>query len=834
MCMVRQMIPTPQMKAKAQARADAVAVSQHRAAKHALHTRKDPRTCFTARVATFGPPKVSMKPAQIAYWRSQLDPSDESALFVCAAECNYAIKATDLPVRESPPGTWRQDYDTILAHMDEARNQLWQIALTGEEEAVSKQWNVLDELREKAIASFPDESNIVFGSAMSGVMFYTVQGRPNALKNTCDITEDGFPGVDVVSLTTPVDAVQSGARGKGSGHQATRSSRSAAGGSMGGGEHSWPCPRPQVPVLCYPSGEKSFTVYGPAIVKRMRLCEQEMRHIAHELDAALQARGEEQEHVEALDITMQQVDACEQMYRAMEGAGKSWKENFRLVLPLEGDIMLDDGALSAFLQERVDSLVFKLMPPGSDASSGISYVAVLVGTEHAPPCISVPCMDKHLEDDEFPEMVHGPTGNICIFGPPGFIAKGELGGTSVQEETDMGRFVNPTLGAHLPELSALCTSTTMDTVNCKMYATVPGVTKPKMSMLDTKNFCSELFSGDIEHLVLTLVMVVCGEQYSNVKRNDDGMMANESFKIKLHPVQAHASTGTSRLFKDLVPEETGVASAFQNLVVVDDTHDSGRELFASACKSGFSVERASRSAVPVPLPQAQAQCFFSINDDNKLQEMGIVPPGGDDSNFCCNNHQSGLCRVLLNPQSAFRLPDGTMEQGLEGLRAALGVRTLGELMYLGIFQQTQVAHKIQVKQHDGKDDEIGEPVDMSQAQTGTCGSSPCLVLPVPSNMLLKVTIKAGINPIGYFRCIYLTETGEQEEEDYMDLKPGEEHEFPYPLQKEQTDEPDGLCVDLGNKGTLKIFFYAEKTMFQPSLWGNACDLLQRQKKRLKM
>lgn len=820
MCMLR--VVTPKQKEAARQQAAAGAALQHQAAKDVLHTGEDPLTCFAASVVSFGPPKVAMTPEQEAYWRlrSRLDEDDVSGLCLCAAECLYTIKAKDLPVRQSLPGTGGRDYNTILEEMRAVKGQLWRIALVSDEEAVSEQKKLLDkldELREEAIACLPGDSDIVFGSAINDP-FYVVQGRPNALENTCQITEKAFPKLDVVSLTTPVDIVESDARAKGG---ATRSAKSVAGKRMRGGEHSWP-DRPEVPVFRFDNGVQSFTIYGPAGVSMMLACKQELWHLAHELDAALQARGEEPEHVNALNITMQQVAACEQMYRTMEEAGKSWKAYFGLILSVECDIMLDDGALGAFLDERVDSLVFNLMPPGSNASSGISYVAVNVGTERAPGCLPVPCMDKHVGDKEFPEMVPGPTGNFCILGPPGLIATGKLGGTSVQTDTDMCRFVNPTLGERLPDLSALGTSTVMDPANGEMHATVQVVLQAEMSMQQTKNACRELFSGDIAHSVLTLVKVVCGERYSNVERDEDGMVVNQSFKIEFCPVHAHASTGTSLLFTDLVSEETSGADELHNLVVVDSTHDGAPSLLAGTCGSSFTVERASARAGPVPVAQEHPGCFFGTDEKNMVCKVGVVRPGENDSEFRAYEHLPALRKVLLNPQSAFRLPDGTMKHGLEGLRAALGVRTLGELMYFGMHQTMEKEHTITVTKHDGKEDEIGEPVDMSMALQGLCRKSPCLALEVPSGKQIRVKVKAVRRPLR-FKCILLQETGEQEPEDeVISREPTEKYELPFPLEYANTEDPGGWCLDFGNNSLLNLFFYVEGKKFQPSTWGDEC------------
>ena len=827
MCMMLRIQPTAQQRLAAQSLAAASAATRHHAATDALHTHKDPRGYFAASVLALGKPKVPLTREQEASLRSRLGADDGSPSSFLAFEAHYGIEATELPVRQSLPATGGRDYTSITEQIKEVKQRSWDFVLQGNTDAEREQLSLLHELRGEAAACFPGESNLVFGSGMRGAALYTVEGRPNALENTRRITKDGLPRLDVVSLTTPVEVVESGTRGKGA---ATRSAGSAAGGHMRGQEHSW-AKLPEVPVMHYDNGVQSFTVHAPRGVATMRACEQELLYYALELDAALQARGEEPQHVKALQIAMQQVAACEQMYRTMEEAGKSWKACFPLILSVDALIMLDDGALSAFYDERVDSLVFNLMPPGSDVSTGISYVAVHHGTACAPPCMPVPCMDKHLGDDKFPKKVPGPNIDTCIFAPPGLVAQGKLGGTFVQEEDRMRCFVNPTLGEHLEVLSALGKSTTMDPVNHLMHATAPVVLKEKSSMGDTKIFCSKVFSGDIKHSVLTLGKVVCGERYSNVKRDEDSMVLNESFDIELCPVHAPASTGTSPLFKDQVGETSG-ASQFHNLTVVDSTHDGASCLYEGACQSSFTVQPASARAGRVALPKEHSKCFFGTDEKGKVRKLGFVRPGSDNSHWCAHEHLPALCKVLLNPQSAFRLPNGTMMPGHEGLRAALDVSTLGELMYLGIFETVQEAHTITVRQHDGRDDETGEPVDMSQAKTVMCGSTPCFVLPVPSDMLLKTTVKAGRTPIDNFRCVYLLDTGEEEpENEDVKLKAGESYELPFPSQFTSTDSPDGWRTEFAPDSKLQIFFHVQGSNFQPSTWGDKCCMPPPPKRR---
>lgn len=830
--MTRMVAWTPRQRQQAQEQAAASAASQLEAVTHALHDEEDPNGFFAACVCLYGKPNELLTPEQEACLRSRLHPDDGSPLFFAAVEAHYGIKASGLPARQSLPGTGGRDYTTIMQEIRVVRKQVWENGLKCMEEAESECRMRLDELCREAIMVFPEGSNIVFGSAMKGAAFYVNPGGPDALKHAGHITAAALPRLGVVNLMTPVEFVASGARGKGANDVQTRSGGSAAGGRMIGDVPS--CPMlPELPVLRHANGERSFTIYGPEAISTMLACKQVLRQIAQERDAALEERGQEPEHVEALKISMEQVHACAQLYHEVANAGKGWKQFFRLILPAEGEILLDDGALGAFYDQRVDSLVFKLMPPGSDVSSGISYVAVHAGTELAPPPISIPCMDKHLNDDKFPQMVDRLNINICLFVPPGYIAEGELGGTFVQEQADMSSFVNPTLGENLQVLSGLRKSTTMDAVNGMLHASVPVVLEPRMSMPETKIFCRNLFGGDIDDLVLTLGKVVCGKQYSNVETNEHGMLLNKSFQVMLRPVQPHASTGTSPLFKDLVPEEMSDVSQFQKLVVVDSTHNGAQSLHTGVCKSTFTVKRGARAGL-VKSPEEHSKCIFGFDEKGNITKFGIVHPGGNDNHLCTHHHLPALCKVLLNPQSAFRLPDGTMKQGPEGLRVALDVSTLGELMYLGIFETRKKAHTITIKKHEGKDDETGEHVDMSQAQTGMCGEFPCLVLPVPSDVHIKTTVKAGPTPIPKFQCVYLADTGEQEPEgNDVELQAGEPYELPFPLQYTPQSYPDGWSMDFAGGSKLRIFTHDESSDFKKSTWGDQCSELLPPSKRRK-
>ena len=124
---------------------------------------------------------------------------------------------------------------------------------------------------------------------------------------------------------------------------------------------------------------------------------------------------------------------------------------------------------------------------------------------------------------------------------------------------------------------------------------------------------------------------------------------------------------------------------------------------------------------------------------------------------------------------------------------------------------TMRSMEINVKEHDGKDDEEGEDIDAKNIQNKIASESN----PVHTNtytvsviMLIRVTIKfpspgdtkelketkIGLTPV------YVKDNGATESEDRIELAYDEPYELPFPLQKEAGEEEDGwqLQDDNGN------------------------------------
>jgi hypothetical protein len=112
--------------------------------------------------------------------------------------------------------------------------------------------------------------------------------------------------------------------------------------------------------------------------------------------------------------------------------------------------------------------------------------------------------------------------------------------------------------------------------------------------------------------------------------------------------------------------------------------------------------------------------------------------------------------------------------------------------------------QVTVKQHDGKDDEKGEHVDNSRIT-----KRPNLRLySVDPDLLIRVTVKnmSSTSDIS-FKPVYVKDNGEEEPEDIVELKSGEDFDLPFPLRKEAGEDEDGWAIkDNEGKTVLKLRF----------------------------
>ena len=93
---------------------------------------------------------------------------------------------------------------------------------------------------------------------------------------------------------------------------------------------------------------------------------------------------------------------------------------------------------------------------------------------------------------------------------------------------------------------------------------------------------------------------------------------------------------------------------------------------------------------------------------------------------------------------------------------------------------------VTVRQHDGKDDDVGEPLPTGKSKDGT------YTMKVDESMLLRVTVRA-LAPVS-FAPVYISDDGGEEPEPQLDLHNGEDIELPYPLQKEAGEGVDGWIL----------------------------------------
>jgi hypothetical protein len=113
--------------------------------------------------------------------------------------------------------------------------------------------------------------------------------------------------------------------------------------------------------------------------------------------------------------------------------------------------------------------------------------------------------------------------------------------------------------------------------------------------------------------------------------------------------------------------------------------------------------------------------------------------------------------------------------------------------------------QVTVKQHDGKDDEVGERIDASKVQT----VKDLRRYSVDAGQLPKVTVRnlSLVRTIS-FTPIYVDETGNDDPEEAIMLKSGESQELPIPLEKSSGENDYGwdLRDGEGTKTLLRLRF----------------------------
>jgi hypothetical protein len=112
--------------------------------------------------------------------------------------------------------------------------------------------------------------------------------------------------------------------------------------------------------------------------------------------------------------------------------------------------------------------------------------------------------------------------------------------------------------------------------------------------------------------------------------------------------------------------------------------------------------------------------------------------------------------------------------------------------------------QVTVRQHDGKDDEKGEDIDNSRITKG-----PNLRrYAVDPDLLIRVTVKnLSMTSDISLKPVYVKDNGEEEPEDIVELKSGEDLVLPFPLKKEAGEEEDGWAIkDNEGKTVLKLRF----------------------------
>lgn len=113
---------------------------------------------------------------------------------------------------------------------------------------------------------------------------------------------------------------------------------------------------------------------------------------------------------------------------------------------------------------------------------------------------------------------------------------------------------------------------------------------------------------------------------------------------------------------------------------------------------------------------------------------------------------------------------------------------------------------VTVRQHEGKDDESGERIEVAKMKK----AHNYRRYAVNMGQLIRVTIKNVSKQAMSFVPVYVNDKGDEEPEAMVKLKRGEEYEMPSPLQKDAGEEEDAWVVKNANgKAELKLRFVVE-------------------------
>jgi hypothetical protein len=112
---------------------------------------------------------------------------------------------------------------------------------------------------------------------------------------------------------------------------------------------------------------------------------------------------------------------------------------------------------------------------------------------------------------------------------------------------------------------------------------------------------------------------------------------------------------------------------------------------------------------------------------------------------------------------------------------------------------------LKCRQHDGKDDKVGEQIDAEFFEVFDEGTYRHVKIKVDTDLLIRVEFKLNIE-LDDITPVYIKSTGEEEPESEISLKVNEVFELPFPLQKEAGEEPDSWMIHCGSVIQIKITF----------------------------
>lgn len=672
--------------------------------------------------------------------------------------------------------------------------------------SVLKNTQELGVLREKYLKVLPP-SDRTLALSFGNPMVVDPHGDKEASKDSQKLM-GAFPSVETIEVEMNLKD-NGNVRGKGSGMK-TRGNSSKRQKLVQNGASKAPStdrvPLQRMKVIEGEDGVMA-TLYSPEGLKMMEAAMPMFTKLVEELDEKLVARGCESRYAQVLEQTKQQMQACKDLYNEMEALDLFWCDYLHWVIPVEW-LKLDEGLFEVLKKggAGTKNLLVKQMPGTTEAVCGAKYISCSIGTEDKRATLEIPCTDMHESQQTLPEHIDNMCLRAVIVSEGSDWLSDDIGGQFVPYNGD--ELAEATLAAYTAD--ARDYKTIADPVNKKVSACVPVVLKPTMSEAVAKATVQQMF----------------GNMHAT---GTEAPLWRQMYVL-------HQNSRDNRVITNLMTEKIA------NRNVHIQFSPPGVECFAPEQKT--TAWCSSRGMVDVPLPNVQCittddnLAFCVPNISFNVSDHKTAEDGGD--NFVCKVvHGNSLALVnrsetpnfvrrsnsdalerFTSDSTAFCALGQTPKRGTAGLFEALGSRLLEDVLLVGFFSLLCSAKELEVRTHDGMDDDLGDRLSAKQSTIGEYKGRPFVLYHTILNQLTKVTLKNG-DMKTKIQLTYMADDGSEEpENDVIELNNHESYEFPYPLHSDNVEEVDGWRVENEHKDILfYIFFSSDDAHFKASYYG---------------